>query len=252
MAPSTGAMMATNKLAMELLNGRGHHVELAENGLQAVEAFEKGGIDLILMDVQMPEMDGLEATMKIREKEAGLSHIPIIAMTAHAMKGDREKCLEAGMDEYVSKPIRAKELFETIDKIMSQDNKGDKAEIKDQGYNYSNDIFNASEALEIVGDRKDLFKKIAEIFLENLPGDIEKIRESIAGGDSNMLEKSAHSLKGSIGNFGSKRCYNAAYRLEQMGSENQLDLAEAAFKKLEEELVSFKIKFSNYLKENCE
>ncbi|MFC1840905.1 response regulator, partial [Thermodesulfobacteriota bacterium] len=237
-------------LAMELLNGRGHHVELAMNGLQAVEALEKGSFDFILMDIQMPEMDGLEATKIIREKETGSSHIPIIAMTAHAMQGDREKCLEAGMDEYISKPIKAKELFDKIDLIMSHTNTKDDREITmEQGEKDSTEIFNASEALEVVGGRKDLLMEIAGIFLENLPGDIDKIRESITMKDSDMLENAAHSLKGAIGNFGTRRCFDAAYRLEKMGSGNQMEFAEAALRKLEEELILFQAELSNYLKE---
>jgi len=109
------------KLAVNLLGKQGHHVVVAGNGRQAMELYEPGKFDLILMDVQMPEMNGLEATQAIREKEKETQdHIPIIAMTAHAMKGDREKCLEAGMDGYVSKPIQVKELFKVIDTIMTQ------------------------------------------------------------------------------------------------------------------------------------
>jgi two-component system sensor histidine kinase/response regulator len=103
--------LVNQRLATRLLEKRGHFVVLAANGLEAVTAFEKGSFDLALMDLQMPEMDGFEATAAIREKEkvAG-SHLPIVALTAHAMKGDREKCLEAGMDGYLTKPIRPQEL----------------------------------------------------------------------------------------------------------------------------------------------
>jgi CheY-like chemotaxis protein len=103
------------RLAMRVLQKKGHSVVLAEDGREAVERFECGSFDLILMDVQMPEMNGFEATAAIRELEQGASRrIPIIAMTAHAMKGDRERCLEAGMDGYVSKPIRMPELLSVI------------------------------------------------------------------------------------------------------------------------------------------
>jgi CheY-like chemotaxis protein len=103
------------KIAMRLLEGEGHRVVASENGKQGVERFREGGFDLILMDVQMPEMDGWEATRAIREIEAGSGrHIPILAMTAHAMKGDREKCLEAGMDGYVSKPVVVADLRQAI------------------------------------------------------------------------------------------------------------------------------------------
>src|SRR6202022_1671902 len=99
-----------------LLEKRGHRVVVAGNGREALDALEKGNFDLVLMDVQMPEMDGLEATASIREKEktSGL-HQPIIALTAHAMKGDREKCLAAGMDGYLTKPIRPPELDQILE-----------------------------------------------------------------------------------------------------------------------------------------
>jgi len=106
-------------LAVKLLQKRGHEVTVAGNGREVVEKWLDGHYDLILMDIQMPEMDGLEATRKIRAEEKD-SHTPIIAMTAHAMKGDREKCLAAGMDGYVAKPVRAKELFRTIGEVLQE------------------------------------------------------------------------------------------------------------------------------------
>jgi signal transduction histidine kinase/CheY-like chemotaxis protein len=127
-------------LAIKLLETRGHRVTLASNGKEAVEAFKKGDFDLILMDIQMPEMDGFEATRRIRELEAEnqssidnqQSTIPIIAMTAHAMTGDREKCIDAGMDDYVSKPIKPEALFSVIDKVArySQSEKDQKRTLK--------------------------------------------------------------------------------------------------------------------------
>jgi|GEM_PF-589258 len=107
------------KLAVRLLEKMGHTVTVAENGRQAVSALERHGFDLVLMDVQMPELDGLDATRTIREQEVATGrHVPIVAMTAHAMKGDRERCMEAGMDDYLSKPINAAELFNAIEKLI--------------------------------------------------------------------------------------------------------------------------------------
>ena len=111
--------LVNQRLAVALLEGRGHTVTVVNNGREAVEKSHAERFDLILMDVQMPEMDGLTATASIRarEKATGL-HVPIIAMTAHALKGDREKCLAAGMDDYITKPIHSAELFETIDRFF--------------------------------------------------------------------------------------------------------------------------------------
>ena len=106
------------KFAVRLLEKRGHHVVLATNGLEALTALEKELFDLVLMDVQMPEMDGFETTARIRDRERlSGGHLPIVAMTAHAMKEDCERCLNAGMDAYLSKPIEPKELFDTIEKV---------------------------------------------------------------------------------------------------------------------------------------
>ncbi len=111
--------LVNQKLAVGLLEKHGHTVVVANDGREAVAALETRNFDLVLMDVQMPEMDGFEATAAIRAREQQTgTHIPIIAMTAHAMKGDRERCLEAGMDDYVAKPIRAKQLFETIEALL--------------------------------------------------------------------------------------------------------------------------------------
>jgi CheY-like chemotaxis protein len=112
--------VVNRKLAVRLLEKRGHQVVVAENGVEVLEALEHEHVDVILMDVQMPDMDGFEATAVIREKEKiEGGHLPIIAMTAHTMKGDRERCLEAGMDGYVLKPIQSKELFATIEGVIA-------------------------------------------------------------------------------------------------------------------------------------
>ena len=109
------------KVAVHILNKSGHTVSVANNGQEALQALKKDRYDLILMDVQMPKMGGFETTASIREKEKKTgSHIPIIAMTAHAMKGDRERCLEAGMDDYIAKPLKAEELIKTIDRVISK------------------------------------------------------------------------------------------------------------------------------------
>jgi two-component system sensor histidine kinase/response regulator len=112
--------LVNQRVAIYMLEKQGHHVAGVMNGAEAIEALEKGNFELVLMDVQMPKLDGIKATEMIRQREenAGL-HLPIIAMTAHAMKGDRERCLQAGMDDYISKPLNSKQLMETIDRVMN-------------------------------------------------------------------------------------------------------------------------------------
>jgi CheY-like chemotaxis protein len=113
--------LINQKVGCRLLEKQGHRVVVANNGKEALQILEKQSFDLVLMDVQMPEMDGLKTTGFIRKKEKKLGgHIPIIAMTAHAVKGDRERCLKAGMDDYVSKPLQPEKMLETIDKTVKK------------------------------------------------------------------------------------------------------------------------------------
>jgi len=245
--------MVNQKLAITLLQGRGHNVVLANNGREAVNIMEKEEFDLVLMDVQMPEMDGLEATGIIRqkEKEKNSPRIPIVAMTARAMKGDKEKCIEAGMTEYVSKPINAKELFEVIEKVTEKN--GDHKRIiingSDKNGPASEDIFDLSRAMAIVGENKELLKEISDMFFKSLPDNMAKIKESIAEGDAYKLERAAHSLKGSVGNLGAKRSFEAAYSLEKMGRDKKMDGSGAAFKDLEKELASLETQLNHTLQE---
>jgi len=117
-------------LAVRILEKRGYSVTVAPDGQAAVEAFKTGGFDLVLMDIQMPRMDGFEATAAIRESEKLTGgHIPIVAMTAHALVGDRERCIASGMDGYVSKPIRTSELFATIERVLGDKLKPESAEV---------------------------------------------------------------------------------------------------------------------------
>jgi CheY-like chemotaxis protein len=113
--------VVNQRLAVAILEKHGHGVTVAGDGQTALEVLRDGAFDLVLMDVEMPNLDGLEATAAIRQRERdGGGHVPVIAMTAHAMKGDRERCLEAGMDDYVSKPIRAADLFQKIAEVLAR------------------------------------------------------------------------------------------------------------------------------------
>ncbi|MFZ0484767.1 MAG: response regulator, partial [Desulfobacterales bacterium] len=242
-------------LATKLLETRGHRVILASNGVEAVEAFKNGDFDLILMDIQMPEMDGFEATREIRKLETGdpqpspiINHqssihsIPIIAMTAHAMMGDREKCIDAGMDDYVSKPINPEALFSIINKVArkSQGAKAQKRTQPSQGSKtFSPTTFDLSGALETVLGSKDLFREIAGLFLENCSDYIARIKKGIAENDGGILEREAHSLKGAIGNFGAREAYEVADRLEKLGKEGEMAAAAERFSNLERALNQF-------------
>ena len=234
------------RLAIKLLTKWGHTVVVAENGRKALEILEKDPFDLVLMDLQMPEMDGLEATKLIRQKEkATQEHIPIIAMTAHAMKKDREECLEAGMDGYVTKPLDAKILFETIERIYSPRRELAPVALRTEPKRWRVDREGILARVE--GDTT-LLKEVTHLFLEDAPKVLARIKESIRRNDPKMLERAAHSLKGCISNFGATEACAAALELEVMGRKGDLtrvidacNRLERAFNELLPELEAFAV-----------
>jgi PAS domain S-box-containing protein len=227
------------KLVVRLLEKRGHTTVTAANGKEALAAYEADTFDLILMDIQMPGMDGFEATAAIRGKEKSTgTHVPIVAMTAHAMKGDKERCLETGMDKYVSKPIRAGELFETIESVVAGAKVPHKVPAGGEGH--CDDVISWEEAVKQMEGDVELLKEIAEMFLEESPVLMDKMRQAAADGDCRKLERAAHTIKGSVGNFAAKSAFDAAQKLEELGREGNLDHAQEAFETLEREIERLK------------
>ena len=216
------------------LQKRGHRVAVASNGRQALDLLEEERFDVVLMDVEMPEMDGFEATAAIREKEKQTGgHVPIIAMTAHAMKGDRERCLAAGMDGYVSKPMRAKELHEAIESVCPPSTPAaDEAapEAKEPS------AIDLEDALDSVDGDRALLRKLADAFIDESVDLIDAIRDAISSGDADALRRSAHTLKGAVGVFGAGVARDAAFRLEKMGRSGTLDDASGGLLDLETQI----------------
>ena len=230
--------LVNQKLAVGLLEKQGHTVQVANHGREALAALETQAFDLVLMDIQMPEMDGLEATTAIRAKERQTGkHLPIVAMTAHVLKGDRESCLEAGMDGYCSKPIRANILFDTIGTVLGipedLDVVAQPLQTQPPRSGESAAIVDWPDALEAMKGDRDLLKVVVEAFLEEAPTLLTTITEAIAGKDAAALRVAAHSLKGSMRYFGAEQPSAHAYELEKMGRDNNLDGAEAALADLE-------------------
>jgi len=220
--------LTNQEIALAILEGAGIVVEIADNGKKAVEAVQKSHFDAVLMDIQMPEMDGYEATRIIR-KDSKFKSLPIIAMTAHAMKGDEEKCMEAGMDGYVSKPISQDRLFHTIWKSMKHQKKAPyykEPEVpEDRGITVAQteDLperlpgINIQDALSALKIEKAVFKHILTGFLKNNKESANKIRNAFDKKDWESLVQIAHSLKGSAGNIGANKLYKAAHELETAG-----------------------------------
>jgi CheY-like chemotaxis protein len=200
---------------------------------------EKDPYDLILMDVQMPEMDGFEATGAIRrgEKEKA-GHIPIVAMTAHAMKGDRERCLEAGMDDYLSKPIQPKEFIEVIERQL----KGALAETEMAPSEQAEEpeVFDRKILLERLDGDEEIFKEIIETFLEDAPNQIEKLKKALQEADANRVERQAHLLKGAALNIGGNGLQAAARELEVAGNKGDLTKAQSLVATLDQEFEKLK------------
>ncbi len=234
------------EVAQHMLAQKGHDVTIACNGREAVKYItESSRFDMILMDIQMPEMDGLQATAAIRklEEKTG-AHIPIVAMTAHAMKGDRERCLQAGMDGYIAKPIQSRVLYETVEAFapvpasssppVSNSQSPSSSRLAPATAPQESVKFVDSEAIiERLGGDVGAVKTIVQLFMEDCPVQMTAIQEAIKAGDSKALTASAHSLKGSLLLLSSDAAANTAKELEMMGSGVDASKADQLFETLE-------------------
>jgi len=222
------------KVAAEMVKKMGHTVIVAGDGKEALSTLEQHTFDLILMDVQMPEMDGIEATRAIREREKITGeHVPIVALTAYAMKGDKERFLDAGMDDYISKPVRSKELSEIIERVVYS------AEIdRERLSKVSIDgaVLDKAELLDQIGGDFSLLRKIVELFIEGYSKNLDEMRDAIRDRDPQRLHKTAHRLKGSASTLAATLTRDAAHRLEAIGASGKLTEAPEALALLEEEM----------------
>jgi CheY-like chemotaxis protein len=227
-------------VVLRVLKRMGHTFALAQNGEEALALATTNSekFDLAFMDVQMPEMDGLAATRAIREyeKSSGV-RLPIYAMTAHAMKGDRDRCLSAGMDGYITKPIR----FGDVEKILSGVSEAGAATSRDvQAISAPGGagrvVWRKSDVLDGLGGDENLLQEICSIFLQESPKLMQKLREGIAARDSEAVAHAAHSLKGELVYLSNQEAALAASELEDMGHEKNLSRAGEPFSLLEREL----------------
>jgi signal transduction histidine kinase/DNA-binding response OmpR family regulator len=235
--------LVNQKLATAVLEKRGHAVTVVNNGREALAALDSRPFDLVLMDVQMPEMDGFEATREIRAKEKHTGkHIPIIAMTAHALKGDRERCLEAGMDDYVAKPIHAKELFQAIEALLAPADVGAKTERAAS----ETELDWAAAFASTEGDR-NVLRVLVETVLQECPPRMAAIRQAVADGDARALKLAAHTLKGAVRYFGPSKTFDFSLQLEQMADDGKLEGAQRVLDELEQQVKHFCQTLSNHL-----
>ena len=246
--------IVNQKLAKIMLTKVGYQVDVANDGKEAVEKYTTSPehFDLILMDVQMPEMDGMEATAEIRKLETRnlklknhnsttelLNHVPIIAMTAHALKGDRERCIEAGMDDYVSKPIQPDKLLEAIKRHISASTPG-KPKATDSTASDEKDVFDRAELLERVGGDEELCVELLDTFVQDIPARLEELKQALADNDSTLLRQQAHAIKGASANIGAHALREVSFEVEKAGKDRKMDRALPLVGKLERELEKFR------------
>ena len=228
------------EVALRLLERRGHSVIVAENGKLALTAIERHKFDLVLMDVQMPEMGGLEATQLIREKEKSTSeHLPILAMTAHAMQGDRERCIAAGMDGYLAKPIDPKSFLQTVEGISQRAAQSETTAKETSSRDASGDgrrALDAKALLEWFSGNRKLLRTIVKTFHDDCPRMMARIRSALAANDANLLADGAHALKGSVGNFGPTAALDTTREMEKIARQGKLDGAWELYATLEDEI----------------
>lgn len=212
------------KMIKELLSREGHQVDLANNGIQAVEIWQQAEYDLVLMDVQMPEMDGLEAAQRIRSLENGDRHTPIIALTAHAMPGDRHRCLQAGMDDYMSKPIDPRKVLETIARWAGKGT-GEREEDEAQPAVDPNCVFNLDDALVRFSNDREFFLTMLEDFLSTLCDKIGEMKTALQNDNLAALSYQGHNLKGVAANFSAYQLSCLADRIDQAAKDGKVDEA---------------------------
>ncbi|EPC00921.1 hypothetical protein L861_05840 [Litchfieldella anticariensis FP35 = DSM 16096] len=232
--------LANQRVAIDLLTQRGHDVELAQNGAEAIEAIRRHDFDVVLMDIHMPVMDGLAASRAIREREHNTGdHVPIIAMTASATKEDRERCLAAGMDDYVTKPFRAIELFEAVEGdldglAISQKQREASPAAAETAFPWPSQegqepCLDWEGALQNLENNRVLLQEMAELFRQQVPELMTEIETAIADRNKSLLRRAAHTLKGAALVIGARSTGAAASRLETLAREGEFDAAAEAF-----------------------
>jgi CheY-like chemotaxis protein/HPt (histidine-containing phosphotransfer) domain-containing protein len=245
--------ITNQKVALSTLKKFGYSADVVKNGIEALEAIKNIPYDIVLMDCQMPIMDGYEATDEIRkwekklkngsvdcldsnlESAGGSKRVPIIAMTAHALKGDREKCLNAGMDDYIAKPIHPKKLCDVIEKWLNEPKKTNEAEIVLESLPID-DIFDKNSFLERLMGDEELAKEIIEGFIEDSMSQIATIKEAFDNRNLDGIHRQAHSLKGAAANISATALKELAYEIEIAGETGDLVKASSLIPKLDEQL----------------
>jgi CheY-like chemotaxis protein len=241
--------LVNQKLAAAILKNAGHRVIMANNGREAVEKFKHCSIDLILMDIQMPNTDGIQATLEIRQLESGRSKkVPIIAITAHASADDRKHCLESGMDDYIAKPFRARELINLI-RLRAGHPTLNASTPQGKEMEFSS-VIKWNRAFETVGGDKQLLGELMKVFIKDQESLITAVQNAVAARDGKELKLRAHSIKGALNHLGAIHCAKLAEALEEMGSNDQFSDAENIFNEFTQALRPVSIEMMKFINTN--
>ena len=253
---------ANQKLVLHVLGKRGHGVEVAPNGREALELFQRQDFDAVLMDVQMPEMDGLAATAAIRKlDDPKKARVPVIAMTAYALKGDRERCLAAGMDSYISKPINGNEMIEMVERVTRAAVDGlldpavearvapswtaaARSEMDGAGRRHclleDPGLFDMEDAVGKCYGNRNMFQEMVGCFFDEADALLTKLRAVLDRGEASVLADTAHRLRGTIVYLGARPASESARRVEQIGRSGELAVAGEAMESLAKEIQRLK------------
>jgi signal transduction histidine kinase/DNA-binding response OmpR family regulator len=238
------------ELAKIILEKQGHKVALASNGVEAVEMYSKGHFDLIFMDMQMPEMDGLQATEAIRELEkAKDQRIPIIAMTANVSQNDRQKCFDSGMDAFLEKPIRSALIREALlqytgkESDVSESNSVMEQKTAEISELSDKLVFDREELLERLGGKVELLPRFLQLFINSVDETIDLLRCSVTNGDSDAIHRQAHTIKGAAANIAAHRIRDCAYNLDEMAKSGKLEGSDQLIELLNSEYACFQKMF---------
>ncbi len=227
--------LVNQKLAIGILTKLGHHVTLANNGKEALQQIEKSTFDLVLMDVQMPVIDGLAATRELRRRECSTqTHLPVVALTAHAMRGDRERCFEAGMDNYLTKPIRLQDMADKLAELFTDSTSQAKDNHSNKATPQPNAIIHWPEALANVGNDEELLHDLIELFLSETPGLVKDVVAAASPNGSKSLAAATHSLKGSMAFLNPKSALDCAEKVEQLAASGDMDAATSLLSELQQ------------------
>ena len=218
--------LVNQKLAVALLTPLGHKVSVVNNGKDAVDSLARQDFDVVLMDVQMPEMSGPEATAAIRDRERIQGgHTPIIAMTAHALQGDRQRCLAAGMDDYVSKPIRVEKLYEALRRVSNSLQAPPSAAPSPNANGHQESPMDHEIAMQNVNGSRSLLVELMQAFLQECPELLQAIGEAAEVGDAPRLHHAAHTLRGAMQTLGVTHAARLAEQLECAGRNGAMEEA---------------------------